>query len=239
MPPPTLVYVDRASACPESDGSAACPFKTFCEGYDVVATCGSVRMRAGTYAACRRVLTKCAVLESGGGRVTLVCGGGNFAEEARLAHAHWRFDKGPHAHNMALLTLAQAGYLALCLEPKLRAAVSEASVRQILRAGQVAVWLPLESLLGQAGDGTAPGFTSDRVALELAGRLNAERLILVKSGVLDTTASVSELSRVGVLHGCFTSIAKRVGFPISVVHSNDLARMRSMLHGEAEPVSTT
>ncbi|OYY49208.1 MAG: aspartate kinase, partial [Polaromonas sp. 35-63-240] len=69
----------------------------------------------------------------GGGRVTIVCGGGSFAEEARLAHAHWRFDHNLPAHNMAVLAMAQAAYLALGLEPRLRLAVSEASVRQILR----------------------------------------------------------------------------------------------------------
>ena len=173
----------------------------------------------------------------GGGRVTIVCGGGSFAEEARHAHAHWRFDNSLHAHNMALLALAQAGYLALCLEPKLRLAVSEASVRQILRAGHAAVWLPLESLHDQPGAETSRGVSSDRIALDLAGKLNAEHLILIKSGVIDPTASVAELSRAGVVHRCFESTTNRAGFPISIVHSKDLTRMRSLLHGDVEPTT--
>ncbi len=172
----------------------------------------------------------------GGGRVTIVCGGGGFAEEARHAHAHWRFDNSLHARNMALLALAQAGYLALCLEPKLRLAVSETSVRKILRAGHAAVWLPLESLRDQPGAETSRGVSSDRIALDLAGRLNAEHLILVKSGVIDPRASVAELSNSGILHRCFESITKRVGFPISIVQSSDLARMRSLLHGDVKPI---
>ena len=173
----------------------------------------------------------------GGGRVTIVCGGGSFAEEARHAHAHWRSDNSLHAHNMALLALAQASYLALCLEPKLRLAVSEASVRQILRAGHTAVWLPLEALRDQPGADTSRGVASDRIALDLADRLNAEHLILVKSGVIDPKASVTELSRSGILHRCFESITRRVGFPITIVQSNDLARMRSLLHGDVRPVT--
>lgn len=171
----------------------------------------------------------------GGGRVTIVCGGGSFADEARQAHAHWRFDNSLHAHNMALLALAQAGYLALCLEPKLRLAVSEASIRKILRAGHAAIWLPLESLSDQPGAGTSRSVSSDRIALDLASRLNAEHLILIKSGVIDPRASVEELSKAGIVHRCFESSAKRVGFPISVVRSNDLARVRSLLHGDVEP----
>jgi 5-(aminomethyl)-3-furanmethanol phosphate kinase len=172
----------------------------------------------------------------GGGRVTIVCGGGSFADEARHAHAHWRFDNSLHAHNMAVLATAQAGYLALCLEPKLRLAVSEGSIRQILRAGHTAVWIPLELLRERPGADTSGGVTSDRMALELAGRLNAEHLVLVKSGVIDATASVSELSRNGVLHRCFESVTKRVGFPIDVVHSSDLVRMRALLHGDIKPI---
>ncbi len=171
----------------------------------------------------------------GGGRVTIVCGGGSFADEARNALAHWRFDNGLHAHNMALLALAQAGYLALCLEPRLHLAVSEASVRQILRAGHAAVWLPLVSLRDQPGADTTQATSSDRIALELANRLNAEHLILIKSGVIDPAASVADLGRAGIVHRCFESNAKRSCFPISVVHSSDLARMRSLLHGDAEP----
>ena len=177
------------------------------------------------------------VAQVGGGRVTIVCGGGSFAEEARHAHTHWRFDNSLHAHNMAVLAMAQAGYLALCLEPKLRLAVSESSIRQILRAGQAAVWLPLELVRDRPGADTSAGVTSDRIALDLAGRLNAEHLILVKSGVIDPAASVSELSRAGILHRCFESITKRAGFPITVVNGNDLARMRSLLHGDVEPIT--
>ena len=65
----------------------------------------------------------------GGGRVTIVCGGGSFAEEAKHANVHWRFDHNLHAHNMAVLAMSQAAYLASGLEPKLCLAVSEASVR--------------------------------------------------------------------------------------------------------------
>ena len=173
----------------------------------------------------------------GGGRVTIVCGGGSFAEEARHANVHWRFDHNLHAHNMAVLAMSQAAYLALGLEPKLCVAVNEASIRQILRAGHTALWLPLELLRDRPGADTSGSLTSDRIALDLAGRLNAEHLVLVKSGVIDPTASVSELSRAGILHHCFESITKRVGFPINIVHSSDLARMRSLLHGDIKPIA--
>ena len=173
----------------------------------------------------------------GGGRVTIVCGGGRFSQEARHAHGHWHFDNSFQAHNMAVLAMAQSAYLALGLEPKLRLAVNEHTVRQILRAGHTALWMPLESLRDRPSVTESGGVTSDHIALELAGRLNAEQLILVKSGAIDPGASVSELSRAGILHQRFESIAKCAGFPIDVVKSTDLARMRSLLHGNTQPIS--
>lgn len=174
----------------------------------------------------------------GGGRVTVVCGGGSFAEEARRAHTHWRFDNNLHAHNMAVLAMAQSAYLASGLEPRLRLAASEAGIRQILRAGHTALWLPLELLRDRPGADTSGGVSSDRIALDLAGRLNAEHLVLVKPGQVDPASSVSELSRVGILHRSFESATRRAGLPIDIVDSVDLARMRSLLHGDIKPIST-
>lgn len=173
----------------------------------------------------------------GGGRVTVVCGGGQFAEEARHAHAHWRSDNSLLAHNTALLAMAQTAYLAQGLEPKLRLAMDETGIRQILRAGHTALWLPLELLRAEPGADMSGKFTSDRFALDLADRLNAEHLVLVKSSVIGGAArSVSELSRAGILHRCFETASRRVGFPIDIVHSSDLSRMRSLLHGDSKPI---
>ena len=46
------------------------------------------------------------LVQLGGGRVTVVCGGGGFADEVRRAQSHWHFDDVP-AHNMAVLAMAQ------------------------------------------------------------------------------------------------------------------------------------
>ena len=45
------------------------------------------------------------LVQLGGGRVTLVCGGGAFANEVRRAQARWRFDDLA-AHNMAVTSMA-------------------------------------------------------------------------------------------------------------------------------------
>ena len=58
--------------------------------------------------------------QCGGGRVTVVSGGGNFADEVRRAQAHWQFGE-LSAHNMAVLAMAQTAYLMHGLNPALAA----------------------------------------------------------------------------------------------------------------------
>jgi aspartokinase-like uncharacterized kinase len=174
----------------------------------------------------------------GGGRVTIVCGGGNFSDEVRHAQAHWHFDN-LSARNMAVLAMAQMAYLAHGLEPRLQLASSEASIRQVLRAGHTALWLPLELLRDGPSTDNAWDLTSDSIALDLACRLNAEHLVLVKSCVLDPPENLTEFSQTGILAHRFESIANGVGLPIDIVHSADLARMRSLLHGDIKPSSTS
>jgi aspartokinase-like uncharacterized kinase len=101
----------------------------------------------------------------GGGRVTVVCGGGSFVDEVRLSQAHWNLDDLP-VRNMAVLAMAQMAYLAQGLEPRLQLAASEASIRKVLRAGHTALWLPVELLRDGPKADAKWDRTSDGVALE-------------------------------------------------------------------------
>lgn len=166
----------------------------------------------------------------GGGRVVIVCGGGLFADAVRQAQAHWHFDD-PTAHNMALLAMAQSAYQAHGLAPGLQIASKETELRKVLRTGRCALWLPFE-LLGDHGSSAANWeVTSDSIALELADRLNAERLVLVKSCAIDPGASLEQLSQDGVLDQAFPAIVQAVGVPVDLLHRTELERMRSLLQG--------
>jgi len=167
----------------------------------------------------------------GGGRAIVVCGGGAFADEVRRAQAHWHFDDLP-AHNMAVLAMAQTAFLANGLNPALRLASSQDEIRQVLHGGHTALWLPYEWVREQADRNTNWELSSDRIALDLACRLNAERLVVVKSCAIDPAASLDELGVAGVLDRGFAADAHGVAFPIEIVHKGDLARMRSLLLGE-------
>ena len=167
----------------------------------------------------------------GGGRVTLVCGGGSFADEVRRAQAQWQFNDLA-AHNMAVLAMAQTAYQVNAMNPGLLLATSKSDIRRVLHKGQTALWLPLEWQRDQPDAQTNWEVTSDSIALDLARRLNAERMVLVKSCSVDPRIPLAQLSEEGIVDKRFASMADGASFPIEIIHKNDLNRMRAMLFGE-------
>lgn len=172
----------------------------------------------------------------GGGRVTVVCGGGQFADEVRRAQAHWQFDDLT-AHNMAVLAMAQTAYLAHGLQPELRLASRNADILRVLHGGHAALWLPLDHTSPRRTARTNWDNSADSMALELAIALNAERLVVVKSCAVESGA-IGELADAGVLDGGFAARSRRAVFPIDVVHKTDLAVMRSLLLGEVRAIGS-
>lgn len=166
--------------------------------------------------------------ECGGGRVIVVPGGGAFADQAREAQAWWRLDDLT-AHNMAVLGMAQTGLLMRGLCPALRSASGEAGLRAVLQRGQTALWLPLELLREAPDDLTHWGVTSDSLALWLAERVHAERLIVVKSCAIEPGRPLQQLGEDGVLDSEFARRAPGAAFPIDLLQRTELPRARALL----------
>jgi 5-(aminomethyl)-3-furanmethanol phosphate kinase len=169
--------------------------------------------------------------QCGGGRVTVVCGGGVFADEVRRAQSHWRISD-LSAHNMAVLAMAQTAYLMHGLNPGLRLARSADDIRHVLQAGGTALWLPFELQRDAPNADTNWDVTSDSIALELARRLNAERLVVVKSCEIDPKASLAQLGEAGIVDARFAALSNAAAFPIDIVHHDELGRVRALLLGE-------
>ncbi|MDE2371300.1 MAG: aspartate kinase [Burkholderiales bacterium] len=167
----------------------------------------------------------------GGGRVTLVCGGGAFADEVRQAQGHWGFDDLT-AHNMAVLAMLQSAFQAHGLNPNLHLATSKDDIRRVLHAGRTALWLPMEWVREAPDAATNWNNSGDSIALDLARQLNAERMVLVKSCAIEAAASLAELETAGIVDGRFASLATGAAFPIDVIQRAELSRMRSLLLGE-------
>jgi aspartokinase-like uncharacterized kinase len=167
----------------------------------------------------------------GGGRVTLVGGGGTFADEVRRLQSHWQFNDLA-AHNMAVLAMAQTAYQLNAMNPTLQLASSRSDIRRVLHKGQTALWLPLELQREQADAHTNWDVTSDSLALDLARRLNAERMVVIKSCRIEPKATLAQLSEEGIVDKRFASLAEGAAFPIEILHKDELDAMRALLFGE-------
>ncbi len=116
-----------------------------------------------------------------GGRVVVVPGGGPFADAVRAAQAEMGFGDEA-AHHMALLAMEQYGRALADLRPGFGIAHTLVDIRQMLAAGEVPIWSPVEMVAGSADIPASWDVTSDSLAAWLAGRIGAARLLLVKHG---------------------------------------------------------
>ena len=167
----------------------------------------------------------------GGGRVTVVPGGGRFANEVRHAQREWAFDDLA-AHNMAVLAMAQTAYQLHAINPALHLAQRKSEIQRVLHTGRTALWLPLDLQRDVADDRSNWDASSDTIAFDLARNLNAERLVLIKSCVIDHRLSLADLSARGVIDGPLADRACGAPFPIELLHKAELAEMRAMLLGD-------
>jgi 5-(aminomethyl)-3-furanmethanol phosphate kinase len=167
----------------------------------------------------------------GGGRVTVVCGGGIFADEVRRMQAQWALNDLA-AHNMAVLAMAQTAYQMQALNPALQLATRQSDILRVLRKGRTAVWLPLELQRELPDAQTTWDATSDTIALNLARKLNAERLVMVKSCAIDPQLTLAQLGEHGVIDRLFAALSDGADFPIDIMHKAELPRMRALLLGD-------
>jgi aspartokinase-like uncharacterized kinase len=172
--------------------------------------------------------------EVGGGRVIVVPGGGGFADQAREAHAWWQLDDLA-GHNMAVLGMAQTALMMQALCPTLELASDETQLQEVLRRDRVALWLPLDLLRSQPDELTHWGVTSDSLALWLASRLRAERLLLVKVCAIDAGRTLAELGEDGVVDSEFAGRARSAAFPIDLLEQSEIARARRLLASSSGP----
>lgn len=171
----------------------------------------------------------------GGGRVVIVPGGGGYADNARQVQSRWQLDDVV-AHNMAILGMGQFAFMLQGLCPELVLGADERELERTVHSGRVALWMPLQLLRREADELTNWDVTSDSLALWLANRLNAERLILVKScPVPEMTPASGEwtvLAAHGIVDRRFPALAANAAHPIHLLERTELARLRELLLDE-------
>jgi 5-(aminomethyl)-3-furanmethanol phosphate kinase len=137
------------------------------------------------------------------GRIVIVPGGGPFADAVRVAQTRMRFDDGA-AHHMAVVAMEQYGRALASFSSLLSPADSADAIRHDLDAGRVPVWMPSPMVLSANDIAQSWDITSDSLAAWLAGRIGADRLLLVKHVKYPPgCASLKDLIETGIVDEAF------------------------------------
>jgi 5-(aminomethyl)-3-furanmethanol phosphate kinase len=185
----------------------------------------------------REVLQVIAEAATAASPIVVVPGGGPFADTVRAAQAAHGFDDGT-AHAMAMLAMAQYGLMLAALAgPLLQPLYGADQVARALaqESACAPVWLPQPA---QDAPELRPSWdlTSDSLALWLAARLGAGRLVLVKSCPQPAAADLCVLAKAGILDPAFPDMARRwPGLAVDLVFGASETALRAALCRAKEP----
>src|ERR1700690_2989195 len=113
------------------------------------------------------------------GRVVIVPGGGVFADTVRDGQRRVGIDDAA-AHHMALLAMEQYGLVLKSFQPGLAMVASELEIAERSWQHRAIVWMPARMVLAEEAIPRNWAVTSDSLAAWLAGKIGADRLVLVK-----------------------------------------------------------
>lgn len=166
--------------------------------------------------------------------IIVVPGGGAFADAVRGAQPALGLTDSA-AHRMALLAMEQMAHAMADLAPALRPAQTLAALGAAAEQG-TALWFPAALTIGNAEIRESWDVTSDSLALWLATRLAAPRLLLVKApGAAVPAASgtlaqqVSAWTAAGLVDAAFATLASRFAGDIVLVPADDADRLAAAL----------
>lgn len=122
--------------------------------------------------------------------IIIVPGGGPYADQVRLHQQQQGLDDLT-AHRQALLAMCQTGYGFMEKCPALQPINHSGKVSPQLGQGLPLLWLPLE-LLDDTSIPASWDYTSDSIALWLAGKLQASQLLLIKMRTMDADTGLTD-----------------------------------------------
>ena len=178
------------------------------------------------------------IVQFGAGKVVIVPGGGIFAEQVRDAQQKFKFDDKT-AHQMALLAMEQYAHLLQSYAPDLRLSDSTEGIDKAISLNQVPVWLPFKMINTCQNLSANWNITSDSLAIWLAGHLNAEHVMLVKSLSVSKLSSgklsARQLSEFKMVDKDFPDFVKKSESGIWWLEKNDMGLLEILLKTNDKP----
>lgn len=167
--------------------------------------------------------------------LVIVPGGGPFADAVRRAQTEHGFDDAA-AHDMALLAMAQFGRM-LAAQADFRAAWGAERIAAALARGQARngahaplVWLPDPAVDAPEVE-RSWRITGDSLALWLAHRIKARRLVLLKSCPIPTT-DLQALAAAGIVDEVFPRMAREfIDVRVDLIDATRATNLRDELIG--------
>lgn len=164
--------------------------------------------------------------------LTIVPGGGPFADAVRAAQPVMRYDDKT-AHAMAVLAMEQYALALASRDDSLELAASREAIESAQARGRIALWRP-SGMVAAAKD-IAPSWevTSDSLAAWLAKKTGAHALLLIKSVDVGDGASLSEITRKGVVDPALPDYFD--GTPLFVAGPSSLPHAAALLADGVTP----
>ncbi len=148
----------------------------------------------------------------------IVPGGGLFAEQVRQAQTQWLFDDEA-AHQMAILSMQQMALLYKSLQPDWQIISSWADL--YTHSELVRIWSPAVAELNKENIPATWGMTSDSLAAWVAGKINAQELIVLKSTEVSSKQDITEIQKAGIVDLEFHHFTQNASFKTIVTHFQD------------------
>ncbi|GJE09794.1 MULTISPECIES: uridylate kinase [Methylobacterium] len=146
------------------------------------------------------------------GRCIVVPGGGTFAGAVRAAQAREGFSDA-EAHRRALDAMSDAAGIFRGIEPRLVQSFEPWAESTTVTAR---IWNPRRLRGGHPDIPETWDVTSDSLALWLAGRIDADRCVLVKSADAAGGQDAATLAQHGLVDAAFPAFAARYGGRIEI-----------------------
>jgi 5-(aminomethyl)-3-furanmethanol phosphate kinase len=137
-------------------------------------------MRSSELSSCLETIQSLATMTN----IIIVPGGGEFADKVREMQTLLKFDNQV-AHRLALLAMSQYGYLLAGMSKNIQLVEDLGVLSSNLNRRKPLLWLPMSLTKDESEIPASWDFTSDSIALWLAIKLAASKLILVKAKVFN------------------------------------------------------
>lgn len=159
--------------------------------------------------------------------IIIVPGGGPFADQVRDAQKQHPINDAD-AHHMALLAMAQFGLLLRGLQPRLTP--YHFSKGESINSQNGKVWIPSKHLLNEPDISQSWDISSDSLALWLAQKVDASKLLIVKSSPLPAAPlTVEQASKIDLLDSAFPKHYKQQAIPTILMHASQSMALNDFL----------